>query len=717
MQLQQFATDAISPHCDLSVSSRFDLPREKELPAKSQVAVAHTELPSLHGLAQLAVEGSQVLPKFLVPHGLGALVGLSPLQHVDFSLALKHPAGSLQVLDSDLQEAINFECAHTVEDIHNFRQQQLQKVLQAVDQLHAERMQWTQDSPAEVQLLTSRIHGPLWRCLLAMAGVEAGSFLRDLQLGFPLVGELPPCEGSSKSEVFKAGMTVQQLRQNRVALNQNVLAAVKELPFSEDISPQVYDDFFLGAMTVPRLLTPSDVESVTLTRRIPVRELRAKGWRTRVVDHESESGVNLATLPCDRIQHDTLDTLAAIVFNFFHHDSNVRMWKRDVSKAFRRVPIRSSHLEFSWSVWSDQGVLWTAQHKGMPFGTVSAVYAWHRVGHMLRTLVLRIFKAPVARYVDDFFGASKLGVVYTGGWLLTVLAGLLGFPTDPEKDSDNAESMVVLGSLCRVDFRGRSLRTHVEPSKAAKYAQLLQTVLDTNLLEPGQASKMAGRLSFAVTVSGNRVGRAYIKPFYAQAHAPLPGHVVSPWLRRSAEWFIRYLKQPPVSVRRGCGNDRPCVVSWSDAAGESTWVAAVICVTGTFFWTRLQTPPEILKLLLDRGDHQIGFQELLGIILVWGTFEHLLQGALWLAFVDNDGVLHALTKGGGGGPESFACIGKLWLELAYGQTDLHCGRVESAANIADGPTREQFDLLGQLKATWVPPILPPWVQRMWSYAG
>ena len=242
-------------------------------------------------------------------------------------------------------------------------------------------------------------------------------------------------------------------------------------------------------------------------------------------------------------------------------------------------------------------------------------------------------------------------------------------------------------------------------------------MLDTALLEPGQASKLAGRLSFAVTVSGNRVGRAYIKPFYAQAHAPLPGHVVSPWLRRSAEWFIRYLQRPPLSVRRGCSNDRPCVVSWSDAAGESTWVAAVICVAGNFFWTRLQTPSEILKLLLDRGDHQIGFQELLGIILVWGTFEHLLQGALWLAFVDNDGVLHALTKGGGGGPESFACIGKLWLELAYGQIDLHCGRVESAANIADGPTREQFDLLGQLKATWVPPILPPWVQQMWSYAG
>ena len=80
-----------------------------------------------------------------------------------------------------------------------------------------------------------------------------------------------------------------------------------------------------------------------------------------------------------------------------------------------------------------------------------------------------------------------------------------------------------------------------------------------------------------------------------------------------------------------------------------------------------------------------------------------VERALWLAFVDNDGLLHALTKGRGGGPESCACIGRLWLELAYCQTDLHCGRVESEANIADGPTRDQFEFAGQLKATWVNP--------------
>lgn len=509
-------------------------------------------------------------------------------------------------------------------------------------------------------------------------------------------------------------MTVDELRLQRVALNNQVLSAVKEMPFSADISPQVFEDAELGAMTVPRLLLPQDLVSHTLTRRIPVRELRSKGWRTRVVDHESESGVNGATVPCDRIEHDTLDTLASLVFYFFHKDQDVRMWKRDVSKAFRRVPILSTHLEFAWGVWAGQGLLWVAQHKGMPFGTISAVYAWRRVGHMLQQLVLRLFKAPVARYVDDFFGVSRVGVNLTGGVLLSFLCHLLGFPTDPAKDSDMAETMVVLGSLCGVCYPSKVFSTQVEPSKACKYMRLLRDVLESGTLEPGTASKLAGRLSFAVTVSGNRVGRAYIKPFYAQAHAPLPGCALSPWLRQSAEWFLKYLSHSPLSVRRGLASHRPLVRTWSDAAGATRWVAAVVCVGGSFWWTRVQTPPKVWDLLLDRGDHQIGFQELLGVLLVWGTFSHLMNGALWMAFVDNDGVLHALTKGGGGGPESFACIGKLWLELSSSQTDLHCARVESAANIADGPTREQFELLEQLKAEWVSPRFPFWFERLWS---
>ena len=66
----------------------------------------------------------------------------------------------------------------------------------------------------------------------------------------------------------------------------------------------------------------------------------------------------------------------------------------------------------------------------MPFGATSSVYAWHRVGNLLTWILLIVAQAPVGRYVDDFFGASRDGVFWTGGRLLDILGLASGFPMD-----------------------------------------------------------------------------------------------------------------------------------------------------------------------------------------------------------------------------------------------------------------------------------------------
>ena len=121
------------------------------------------------------------------------------------------------------------------------------------------------------------------------------------------------------------------------------------------------------------------------------------------------------------------------------------MWKRDVSKAFRRCPISVDHLDLSWVVFAAEGLYWVSQHLGMPFGATSAVYAWHRVGNLLAWVILTSARAPLGRYVDDFFGASRSGIFWTGGKLLDVLGLALGFPMDPEKSVDSSVLMDVLG--------------------------------------------------------------------------------------------------------------------------------------------------------------------------------------------------------------------------------------------------------------------------------
>ena len=55
-------------------------------------------------------------------------------------------------------------------------------------------------------------------------------------------------------------------------------------------------------LSEPVPLEDMDLTGVTLTRRIPVREHRAKGWKTRIVDHTTASLLNGATFSSDRVR-------------------------------------------------------------------------------------------------------------------------------------------------------------------------------------------------------------------------------------------------------------------------------------------------------------------------------------------------------------------------------------------------------------------------------
>ena len=75
----------------------------------------------------------------VVPHGLGAPCGLSHLQHVSFAVKAVHPAAIPTVFESDLEEAINFECCASIEEIQEFRERQLKQIMHAAAQLKQNR--------------------------------------------------------------------------------------------------------------------------------------------------------------------------------------------------------------------------------------------------------------------------------------------------------------------------------------------------------------------------------------------------------------------------------------------------------------------------------------------------------------------------------------------------------------------------------------------------
>ena len=99
--------------------------------------------------------------------------------------------------------------------------------------------------------------------------------------------------------------------------------------------------------------------------------------------------------------------------------------------------------------------------------------------------------------------------------------------------------------------------------------------------------------------------------------------------------------------------------------------------------------------------------------MLLGTFHKAFAGAACIGFGDNDGITHSVSKGGGHNKVCNVVIGKVWLEVAKLDCDLHVARVESKTNLADGPSRDDFGMLHAIGAVFVEPVLPDWINDVW----
>ena len=106
---------------------------------------------------------------------------------------------------------------------------------------------------------------------------------------------------------------------------------------------------------------------------------------------------------------------------------------------------------------------------------------------------------------------------------------------------------------------------------------------------------------------------------------------------------------------------------------------------------------------------------MMAIILGLTTFEAWFQHARLTNYIDNDGVLLGVLKASSRAPEVTMMIAKLWLQMVDWDTVYVAGRVESKANLADGPTRDRWELLQHLQAVCHEPRLPDWLMDMWQW--
>ena len=113
---------------------------------------------------------------------------------------------------------------------------------------------------------------------------------------------------------------------------------------------------------------------------------------------------------------------------------------------------------------------------------------------------------------------------------------------DFAKSVEDSFKMVILGTQVLVDWQQKLLTTTLDPFKAEKWRSELWEMI-TKWKAPVNACKLAGRLSSTVTAAHDRIGRAFVKPFYAQAYDPHDTPTIT--LIMAASWWYDFLAFRP----------------------------------------------------------------------------------------------------------------------------------------------------------------------------
>ena len=189
--------------------------------------------------------------------------------------------------------------------------------------------------------------------------------------------------------------------------------------------------------------------------------------------------------------------------------------KSDIDSGFRRIPLRPEDRWAAFVAFVAKGTTFISGHLALPFGAIASVHNWDRIGSLLCHLARRLLHLPVMRYVDDYFSCDRAECIdHALLCFMRLVRFLLGDTAVSASKSTSGMPLDILGLTVHVDNVG--MTCHPSAQKVVKWSTWLQQASDSGSLAPGLASKLAGALSWASQNVFHRLGRAMLRPLFAQ---------------------------------------------------------------------------------------------------------------------------------------------------------------------------------------------------------
>ena len=154
----------------------------------------------------------------------------------------------------------------------------------------------------------------------------------------------------------------------------------------------------------------------------------------------------------------------------------------------------------------------------------------------------------------------------------------------------------------------------------------------------------------------------------------------------------------------------PPLILYTDASDvpgrpEGRWIVGAVLIdphTMLISYTSWIVPPSIIHSFLPKETY-MGQLEILACPIALNTWPDVLRDRQVLLFIDNDAAAACLVRGYSPRQDSCALVGDFWLAASASKLSVYIDRVESKSNLADGPSRLNFEFMHQIQASWTAP--------------
>ncbi|KAF4651247.1 hypothetical protein FOL47_000521 [Perkinsus chesapeaki] len=283
-------------------------------------------------------------------------------------------------------------------------------------------------------------------------------------------------------------------------------------------------------------------------------------------------------------------------------------------------------------------------------------------------------------FIDDYWGIEPDGTVESAFDCWIFLNEILGFREKKSKRASPAEEVPLLG--LNIGFSRDSMTVTLPSDKRDKLASDLESLAREEIANPADLRKLCGRLTFASATSADYSWRSFTRSLYRVLNDEPPR--VNKRLRGALRDLASLVRKAPPSkiIPLVAEADHP-VVLYSDAESDNSRITGVLCFpTGCrskdlYF---AESVPETTLGKVDSRKNQIAALE-------------LYAARVALIVFDNKSVEDALVRGSSAARDLNHMIGTFWKTAAHHSISVWVARVPSLQNLADGPSRHNFELV------------------------